>query len=231
MTRYLSRLLLNPFFAPALRFASEPYEIHRSLLATLRCSSLREKVADQPKTSELLFRVDASDEGPVILLQTATHPDWDRLKLAPRALRCPPETKAYAPTFSDGDLLAFRLFAKPTYRKSGDFGQREDGKRKAGPRLMCRDDEQRIEWLRRKGGLHGFIIASVGLTLFPVKVIKPQEGQKEDFTAVRYDGELIVKDAPLFRDAVENGIGTQKAFGFGLLSVARLEQPCRKEGE
>jgi CRISPR system Cascade subunit CasE len=40
------------------------------------------------------------------------------------------------------------------------------------------------------------------------------------FTAVRFDGELGVTDAALLREAVANGIGTQKAFGFGLLSLA-----------
>lgn len=40
--------------------------------------------------------------------------------------------------------------------------------------------------------------------------------------AVRFDGVLIVTDAEKLRIAVCNGIGTQKAFGFGLLSIAPL---------
>ena len=34
------------------------------------------------------------------------------------------------------------------------------------------------------------------------------------------DGELIVTDAEKLRETVANGIGPQKAYGFGLLSLA-----------
>jgi len=36
-----------------------------------------------------------------------------------------------------------------------------------------------------------------------------------------FDGVLIVRDAAQFRTALEVGIGLGKAFGFGLLSLAR----------
>jgi hypothetical protein len=39
---------------------------------------------------------------------------------------------------------------------------------------------------------------------------------------VRFDGVLVVTDPALFRETVANGIGSGKAFGFGLLSLARL---------
>ena len=36
-----------------------------------------------------------------------------------------------------------------------------------------------------------------------------------------FDGRLVVTDAALFRQTLVQGIGSGKAFGFGLLSVAR----------
>src|SRR5260370_12052508 len=72
MNLYLSRLCLNPLFAPALKLAADPYELHRKLLDTLPCGP-RPKPAteNQPKTADLLFRVDAADAGPVVLVQRA----------------------------------------------------------------------------------------------------------------------------------------------------------------
>lgn len=41
------------------------------------------------------------------------------------------------------------------------------------------------------------------------------------FCAVRFEGTLRVVDVPLFLAALENGIGSAKGLGFGLLSLAR----------
>lgn len=43
-------------------------------------------------------------------------------------------------------------------------------------------------------------------------------------TAVQFDGVLVVTDPDKLREAVRNGIGPQKAFGFGLLSLAPLRE-------
>jgi CRISPR system Cascade subunit CasE len=42
-----------------------------------------------------------------------------------------------------------------------------------------------------------------------------------EFSAARFEGVLTVNDAEEFSKAVENGIGSAKGFGFGLLSLAR----------
>jgi CRISPR system Cascade subunit CasE len=242
MNLYLSRLCLNPLFAPALKLAADPYALRCRLLATLPCVP-KGKPDDErrPKTAELLFRIEAEGNGPVVLLQTGAEPDWEALELAPRALRCPPETKPYAPRFAEGDRLAFRLLCQPTVRQSGDFGLKPNGKRAPGPRRACRDDGQRLEWLRRKAGENGFVVETVGLSLLDWANTKRLQakggdavesheearrrafgrGARERLGAVRFDGILAVNDPEELLRAVLHGIGTQKAFGFGLLSVAR----------
>lgn len=226
MSLYLSRLCLNPLFAPALKLAANPELIHKKLLMTLPCQS-KEKplVAHQPKTAEVLFRVDTSDSGPMLLIQSVDPPDWDALELAPRALREPPQTKRFEPSFAEGQRLSFRLLARPSVRKSGDFGKKPNAKRKSGPRNDCRNDEERLAWLRRKSGECGFAVESVGLTLLSFPAFKsavPAREKGGSFTAVQFDGVLVVTDPDKLREAVRNGIGPQKAYGFGLLSLAPL---------
>jgi CRISPR system Cascade subunit CasE len=240
MSLYLSRLCLNPLFAPALKLAADAYALHRKLLDTLPCRKEKPHTGEQRKTADLLFRVDVTDTGPIVLLQTSVVPKWDALELAPRALRCPPETKSYTPGFTQGQRLAFRLLCQPVIRKSGQFGFKPNGKRMPGPRRACRNDEQRLDWLRRKANDCGFAIESVGLRLVHWGNTKPlqakggnpiethEEARKRAFSpdanqcfgAVQFEGVLIVIHPDKFPQAVRNGIGTQKAYGFGLLSIA-----------
>jgi CRISPR system Cascade subunit CasE len=241
MNLYLSRLCLNPLFAPALRLAADPYELHRKLLDALPCGPKPKPLTgDQPKTADLLFRVDTTDAGPVVLLQTNEQPDWDALELAPRALRCPPETKPYVLELTPGLRLSFRLLCQPAIRKSGQFGFKPNGKRKPGPRRACRDDDQRMQWLHRKAGEGGFVTETVGLTLVewgntkrlqakggdPIETYEEarkraaSSGDRQRLGAVRFDGILVVTAPDKFRLALRNGIGHAKAFGFGLLSLA-----------
>jgi CRISPR system Cascade subunit CasE len=242
MSLYLSRLCLNPLFAPALKLAADPYGLRCRLLATLPCVP-KEKpdTGTRPKTADLLFRIETSDSGPVVLVQTGAAPEWDALELAPRALRCPPETKSYAPEFEAGNRLAFRLLCQPSVRQSGNFGLKSNGKRMPGPRRACRDDEQRLEWLRRKAREYGFAVETVGWTLVDWGSTKPLQskggspietpqqakirafgpGQRQALGGIRFDGILAVVDSDKLHVAINNGIGPQKAFGFGLLSVGR----------
>jgi CRISPR system Cascade subunit CasE len=242
MSLYISRLCLNPLFAPALRLAADPYELHRKLLETLPCvQSPKPHSGNQPKTADLLFRVDATDCGPVILLQTNVVPDWDALELAPRALRCLPETKERAINCAPGQRLSFRLLCRPSVRKSGQFGLKPNGKRMPGTRTACLDDDQCHSWLRRKAIQGGFVIESVGLSVIDWRNTKrlqdkggsPVEtheqarkrafgpGECQRLGAVRFDGILVVTDpVEQFPRSLSQGIGTAKAFGFGLLSVA-----------
>lgn len=241
MNLYLSRLRLNPLFAAALKLAADPYELHRRLLDTLRCaSSGKPRAAQQPKTADLLFRVDVTDEGPVVLAQTGAAPEWNALDLAARARRGEPETKPYSPQFVRGQRLNFRLLCQPAVRKSGQFGFKPTGKRMPGPRRACSDDEQRFAWLKRKADMNGFAVESLDLTILEWGNSKPLQGKggnptetreearkrafgpggRQRLTAVRFDGVLLVTDPSKLCEAVRLGIGAQKAFGFGLLSLA-----------
>lgn len=244
MNLFLSRLCLNPLFAPALRLAADPYALHARLLATLPCTPKEKPHTEaQPKTADLLYRVDEADSGPVVLLQTVTAPDWSALELAPRALCCSPETKPYVPEFGRGERLAFRLLCQPAVRKSGpagEFGFKANGKRMPGPRHACRNDEQRLAWLGRKAGDCGFAVESVNLTNLDWRNTKPLQSKggqtsetpeqarrrafspdkKQRLGAVRFDGVLVVIEPNNLAMAILHGVGPQKAYGFGLLSIA-----------
>jgi CRISPR system Cascade subunit CasE len=232
MKLFLSRLCLNPLFAPALRLAGDTYEMHRTLWST----GFRHFTKDD--LGRVLFRVDADRESaaPIVLVQSEREPDWSTLP--PRFVIATPETKPLDVKFSSGQRLRFRLRANPTKKVgAASKSERLAGARNNGKRIALLRDADQIEWLLDKGVHGGFTISGqwrevngVKTPIFSVDAVpegwlrcgKDGHAVGQHF-AVRFDGVLSVIDPTVFRNTLQHGIGSAKGFGFGLLSVARRE--------
>lgn len=105
-------------------------------------------------------------------------------------------------------------------------------KRTIRRRVELRTDEDRTDWLVRQGERMGFQIANLKIEPAVRNVISAKE-EKISFTKKRkkepitygsvvFEGVLQVTDADKFREALVNGIGQGKAYGFGLLSIAKV---------
>lgn len=198
---YLSQLILSLRSREARFDLSDRYEMHRTLL--------RAFPQLLPDDERVLYRVEKHPRLPVVpvLVQSNEQPDWsaaERLQ-RPGYLYRTPVTRPVAPQVRVGDRYPFRLHANPTVKR--------DGKRHA---LYAEDDLR--AWLLRKGQSHGFTVEADQLQV--VKMGRTY-GKKRAQTwhAVQFDGRLSVTDAEAFLEALLNGIGSAKAFGFGLLSV------------
>lgn len=211
---YLSRLTLNPRTRRVQRELANPYELHRTLMGCYR--------EDLPKEERVLYRVeiDARTGVPVVLLQSHERPQWAWLG-EPDArdyLIKAPDTKAFELSFAAGQLLAFRLRANPTARRS-----LPDGSRK---RVGLYREEEQIAWLERKGERGGFSVVSARIgeqeRVTGWTRGKPK-GKRSPLTllSVQFDGLLQVTDPGALWQTVQAGIGSGKGFGFGLLSLAR----------
>lgn len=168
-----------------------------------------------------LFRVDPQvGSRVVILVQSAIEPDWDyAFHNAGYLLAAGPEVKPFDPSFEKGQRLRFRLTANPTRKidtKSGPDGKRRHGKRVPIP------TDQFYDWLARRSESAGFSIAEGSTIVQPgyIYVNKERKGQGQRLRSVRYDGVLTVDGPIRFKETLITGIGSAKAFGFGLLSVA-----------
>lgn len=171
--------------------------------------------------SGFLFRIDPRPNGrAVIIVQSAMEPDWDyAFHNANYLLAAPPEVEPFEPRFSKGQCLRFRLSANPTRRlskHSPDAKEESIGKRVPIP------TDQLLDWLSCKAKSGGFSVDKDTPTIQAgcIYVKKTQDGNGQRLRSVRYDGILEVIDPDIFRDALIRGIGSGKAFGFGLLSVA-----------
>ena len=216
---YLSRLLLSHRSSRVLREIEQPHEMHRTLMRAFG-------QADQPnearKTFEVLFRVDTySHERKVVAyVQSAVEPDWQTIGnitgyLLPASGGTPnPATReidALIQSVVVGRAYSFRLRANPTKRRSD-----------TGKRVGLYQEEEQVEWLRRKAKHGGFRI--IRLNVAPEGVLKGRkyDGRKRHALrhhSVRFDGLLVVTAEEEFRSTIVRGIGSGKAYGFGLLSL------------
>lgn len=202
---YLSKLELNPASRQVQSELRDPYQMHRTL-----CRAFGDGVIEQARP---LFRVEEARNrlGVQVLVQSLIEPDWTRLPVDARYWQSPDKPvpmKAYQPVFTQGQRLAFRLKANPTVRK--------DGKR-----VGLYDEQGHERWLQRKGDLHGFRLLTLNQTPAVVLKSRMKSERTGQWVSVTFDGFLKVVDPVLFLGAVHNGIGSGKAFGFGLLSLAR----------
>lgn len=211
---YLSRLILNPRSRQVQAEIAHPYEMHRTVL--------RAFAEDLSQTEErVLFRLDVHPRTglPTLLVQSQTGPDWSYLAagsyLLPPDLLPPgevnPGVKEVELAFRPGQMLAFRLLANPTKRLGKQAGPDK------GKRVGLYRPEEQLAWLHRKGEQHGFQV----LTAIPTAQRRTDDHRRQlKFLSVCFDGVLKVLEPERFLAAVHQGIGSGKAFGFGLLSLA-----------
>lgn len=237
---YLSRLMLNPRSRQVRRDLADCHNLHRTILSAFPQAT---GTPDQGARDQfaVLHRVDVNQrKGEVTLLvQSAAEPDWT--KLAPGYLSDSADTKnpdykrvdEQYDSLTDGMTLSFRLRANPT--RKIDTKSLPDGTRRNGKRVELRKQEELLAWLQRKARDCGFHVNSVRINRDVPNMRLIDEGKSTGwradaeggakkkpitFNSVLFEGELIVEDSQLFRRALENGIGSAKAYGFGLLSIA-----------
>jgi len=231
---FLSKLMLNPQAPLGRRDLAHPYEMHRTLM----------NAYPYPRTDnqcDVLFRVDPARTGPpVVLVQTQEDPArWS--KLPNRYLVGQAECKLFDLAVISGQRLRFRLRANPTKRVAAK-NERLGGVM-LGKRVGLVTEAEQVRWLLRKGETGGFRIRGAWMDARHPETGEPLQlpnfrvdavpegrdrngkpGHAGEFLAVRFEGVLVVTDAQAFQATVAAGIGSGKAFGFGLLSVAPAQE-------
>lgn len=240
---FLSRLSLNLHDRAVRRDLADCQTMHRRILSAFGDAEAKAARAE----FGVLYRVehDARMNMTAVLVQSSERPDWSRLPA--QYLReheadnpaCKSVGDKYA-GLKSGMRLRFRLRANPT--RKIETKTLVDGKRRNGKRVELRDEAEQAAWLERKAAQHGFRLRAVR-SIDEDKRTGLRKSQDKDandggsdvassgddnrvrtprltFASVLFEGELIVTDKELFVAALERGIGTGKAYGFGLLSVA-----------
>jgi len=164
---------------------------------------------------DFLIRVDRKEEAHRVLVVSRTppaKPDW-----------CPTAcfgTKEIPDAFFAHPRYHFSLLANPTRKiRSDKAGVRT----KNGRRVPLSTREDLAAWLARKAGDGGFAVDLATLRTIPRgREYFHKSGAHGVHAAVEFQGVLAVADPSRFRETFAAGVGSAKAFGFGLLALAPL---------
>lgn len=210
---YLSRLTFDE--RRALRLLADTYALHQFLYA-----AFPDREAGGP--GRVLFRVESPTKMhplPAVLVQSERAPVWDRLPNAERAVYEVAGPKEVALSLQSGQRLRFRLRANPTVKREFGANAKKPGHRRVG---VYGEEQQRL-WLMRKGEAGGFTPLDFRVVDQGNLVGNRLRGERPvEHLCVDYDGVLVVRDPATFAQTIESGIGSAKAFGYGLLSLARV---------
>lgn len=175
-------------------------------------------VLARAERERLLFRVDTEHDRVHVIVQSRQAPDWSFFE-GPEwrgYLGGPPLAKQVELELQPGQIVRFRLRANPT-RKTVKEGRKV--------RLSLLSREAQLDWLERKLSEAGAKLLDVRITQEGMSRSQKHEDKGSDrrqtHFAVRFDGVLQVEDPARLRVTVEDGIGSAKGYGFGLLSLAR----------
>ncbi len=130
------------------------------------------------------------------------------------------ETKAYD-TFlyrlTAGTTWHFRLVANPTISKKTENSDSRGG---VMPHIT---PEYQKAWLAERAQRHGFALDDDSFNVVSVQRYRFRKGSERQFVrmvSASYEGILTVTDPALLRHALISGIGREKAYGQGLLTLA-----------
>jgi CRISPR system Cascade subunit CasE len=207
---YLTQILLNS--ADALRGGlHDSYDWHQAAWNAFP--------GRDGKPRDFLTRLDQKGEDIRLLIVSSdppVRPEW-----------CPPnpgcwQAKQIPDTYFSRRLYRFQLRANPTRKER--IGSTADGTRKKnGRRVPLRSKEELVNWLKAKGAAGGFSVDEDTLrTISEGREYFQKKGSAGLHSSVEFQGILRVTDPALFHQTFSRGIGSAKAFGFGLLVIAPI---------
>lgn len=215
---YLSRLSLDPLRRTTQRCLSNLYHLHEALLLGFDPDRVQ-------SGGRMLYRLEPerSEQLVQLLVQSETPPSWNSLYFSEALPTCKIDgPKQLDLNFTAGQHLRFRLRANPTRTVGGD-------KTRSGKRYAIVDEQGQSAWLESKLTKGGYVLLAHQVRderSTRVRRLRTDGTDGVEFVAnyrsVLFDGVIRVSDLDAAISTIRNGIGTAKAFGFGLLSVACL---------
>lgn len=200
---YLSKIMIS---GAACR---NPYEIHRALW------KLFPSVPDADR--DFLFRVErAGQQSAEVLMQSLREPIAATIREA-RLLA----SKAYPLSLGEGQRLRFKLLANPVKTINDEGGRvKADGEIKKCRVPLIRDEDLQAWLVRKLAGVVSIEAVEVEKGL-PLHFRKGKERRAGKIQPVCFQGVLTVSDQTELENLVKRGIGPGKAFGCGMMSLAR----------
>lgn len=232
---HLSRFRFNTARSGARRLLSSPQVLHAAVMGSF--SGLSPRETDTPGAPRVLWRVDHNSRAEVFLhLVSPVRPDLTHLEEQAGWPTTPGwRTYEYGPfltRLATGDQWAFRLTANPVHyiRRSADEPTKRTAhitprhqmswllthQQKAGFRIVEKPKAQR----RLPEGDEWELIVHDRRDR---RFAKPGHRKGIPLVTATFDGRLEVTDPDAMRRTLTQGLGKARAYGCGLMTLARAE--------
>ncbi len=208
---YLSKVILDIRHPSARQALSDANDMHRNLMAGF----VMDSDLEMPRAEKsVLYRVIEKRDQIYLLVSSNEKPN--PAELAKRGLNTDEtmirDVSSLREKLSAGRLLRFELLASPCKKLGGEAN---------GRRFFLQTAEERLNWLKRKGEQGGFEVLFADETGARVDVVGRREGKQVKNSAVLFSGLLRITDAEAFWASYTCGIGPGKAYGLGMLTIAK----------
>lgn len=176
-----------------------------------------------------LWRIDHLRNAYYLLIVSEEKPDLTSAyeQFGPHDKKVFWETKNYdvlLKRIESGSKWQFRLTANPTMSSvKNSSGSRKDSKR--GVVYAHNVESYQREWFKKKAAANGFYVSDDEFSVVQsqwIQFFKGKAEHKVSFIGVTYEGTLTVVDRDAFVESMLHGIGREKAYGMGMLTIARI---------
>lgn len=166
----------------------------------------------------VLYRLHLKSESPTAFVQSEVEPSWDALSQKGVTLLQSRNTNRVISCLIENKQLGFHLLACPTKKVS-----REN---KLSARIYLNKPEDRMEWMKRKSEENGFELINCWeqeeITVYGSH--RKSDGGEMYLRGANFAGNLLIHDKDKFIKAYKEGIGAEKAYGFGLLLITSAKK-------
>ncbi len=238
---YLSRIILDTHNRVVQHDLGNCHRLHQRILQAFPDAPPGTRAREH---FGVLYRAESFEYNPRLmrlLVQSSVAPEWERLEsryfAEPSDEHSNPAVRMVDSEYNQiqtGMQVIFRLRANPTKRVSKNNPDQDD--KWSGKRIEIRHEADQLAWLERKGQQGGFRLDRVAvcpeLPDTRVTTLEKTRGRRVSrekepampltFGATLFEGRLEVTDREQFLNTLRVGIGSGKAFGFGLLSIASV---------
>lgn len=226
---FLSKVNLNLRNRRSYRLISDLYAQHQFVMSAFPDGGEAEHHGEGAQARlGVLYRLESTKQKNEMFFLVQSHgtPDWAKPQQLHADVICAALTQEIKVDFQQGSTYRFRLRANPTVCK---VNRDQDGVRMRPKRDPIFGDEDQRDWLARTGVRCGFEVAPHAILITQLGKlggVKPagttnQMSSRLTCYMADFDGTLVVNDVASFRDSLREGIGRGKAWGCGLLSLAR----------
>lgn len=217
---YLSRIALNTQRKSTMIALASPQNIHAAVESSFPPA--------QEKTGRNLWRIDRVNNALYLLVLSNRKPDFLHIieQFGWPEAEQKWETKDYSSLMEQikaGQRWQFRLRANPVHSVNQTSGIQTQVSARRGKIFAHITVQQQEQWLLDRASKHGFSLQKGSFCVMQREVRKFRHNRKQvTLSTATFEGVLKVEDLVLFLQALTNGIGRAKAYGCGLLTIAKV---------